>query len=65
MDQETLTFLLSSQEKRTLGILAKHDGCSMAALLRRLIRQHARRYGLLPPIGSDTDWDRTGEDGSR
>ena len=53
MQSETLNFSLPSEDKRTLALLARADGCSMAAVLRRLIRQQARKHGLLPPIGRD------------
>lgn len=49
--EESIRFVLSETDKRMLVDLAKQDGdSSMAAMLRRLIRQEAIRRGLIQSL---------------
>ena len=53
MRRKRFPVMLSAEERRALQALAKEDGLSGAATVRRLIRQEARRLGLLPPADAD------------
>jgi hypothetical protein len=48
MYTETLTFMLKPKEKAALEALAEEESASQAAVLRRLIRQLAKRRGVWP-----------------
>lgn len=52
--EESIRFVLSETDKQMLVDLAKQDGdSSMAAMLRRLIRQEALRRGLIQSLGCE------------
>jgi len=46
--------MLSAKERRALLALAREDGLSGSAVVRRLICQEARRRGLWPTDASGT-----------
>lgn len=44
--KEYLRFMLETDEKVALEEIAKRNRLSMAAILRRLVRAEAQRYGI-------------------
>jgi hypothetical protein len=64
MYTETLTFLLTLEEKTALLALAQDDSTSQGAVLRRLIRQAAKKRNLWPSGRShDLTAQEVGRDG--
>ncbi len=68
MYTETLTFMLKPKEKAALEALAEEESASQAAVLRRLIRQLAKRRGVWPssdgkPVGVNAEpWWQSKQD---
>jgi hypothetical protein len=56
MRSERFGLILSEHEKEALARLAEADGgLSAAALVRRLVRQEAKRRGLWPPVAERSE----------
>ena len=49
MRRKRFPVMLSARERRALEALAREDGLSGAAVVRRLIRRKARQRDLWPP----------------
>jgi hypothetical protein len=54
MRRQRFPVMLSAEERRALLALAREDGLSGSAVVRRLICQEARRRGLWPTDASGT-----------
>jgi len=52
-ERENISVLLLPEQKEVLKKLARRSGESMAAEVRRLIRQEGARCGLWPPNGEE------------
>jgi len=52
MRRRRFPVVLSAKERRALQTLAREDGLSGAAVIRRLIRQEARQRGVWPPVAN-------------
>jgi hypothetical protein len=46
---ETLSFRLSAEGKRLLEAVQEYHGLSQSSVIEFLLREHARKVGILPP----------------